>query len=226
MTDRAIAWFRQQRSLQTDRPFFAYFALGDARSAPRGPRMVRQVQRPLRRGMGHLPARSLHVRKISGWFGPTPTSPPARTTSVPGTRCPMSSSPCWLDRWRCTQDSWSTSTMRRAGHRCLRGTRGPRRHADLLHHWRQRSERRGNPQWDLQRDLLAERRGCPGIAEFMSANIDKFGTPDAYNHYAVGWVPRCAPRTSGPSRWPRTSVVPVMARSCTGPTVRCQGRGS
>jgi arylsulfatase len=25
-------------------------------------------------------------------------------------------------------------------------------------------------------------------AEFMAARIDKFGTPDAYNHYAVGWA--------------------------------------
>ena len=25
-------------------------------------------------------------------------------------------------------------------------------------------------------------------AEFMAANIDKFGTPEAYNHYAVGWA--------------------------------------
>ena len=25
-------------------------------------------------------------------------------------------------------------------------------------------------------------------AEFMAARIDKFGTPEAYNHYAVGWA--------------------------------------
>jgi hypothetical protein len=31
-------------------------------------------------------------------------------------------------------------------------------------------------------------------AEFMAANIDKFGTPEAYNHYAVGWaLAMCTP---------------------------------
>jgi arylsulfatase len=28
LTDKAIAWFRQQRALQTDKPFFAYYAPG------------------------------------------------------------------------------------------------------------------------------------------------------------------------------------------------------
>ncbi len=32
--------------------------------------------------------------------------------------------------------------------------------------------------------------GMPGIetVEFLRSKIDKFGTPDAYNHYAVGWA--------------------------------------
>lgn len=38
--------------------------------------------------------------------------------------------------------------------------------------------------------------GMPGIetTEFLLSKIDKFGTPDAYNHYAVGWAHAlCAP---------------------------------
>ena len=38
--------------------------------------------------------------------------------------------------------------------------------------------------------------GMPGIEteEFLLANVDKFGTPEAYNHYAVGWAHAlCAP---------------------------------
>ena len=32
--------------------------------------------------------------------------------------------------------------------------------------------------------------GMPGIetAEFLLSKIDDFGTPEAYNHYAVGWA--------------------------------------
>ena len=39
MTDKAIAWTRQQKSLAPDKPFFTYFAPGrDARAAPRARR--------------------------------------------------------------------------------------------------------------------------------------------------------------------------------------------
>ena len=45
MTDKAIAWVRQQKSLMPDKPFFMYFAPGrDARPASRAEGVGRQVQ--------------------------------------------------------------------------------------------------------------------------------------------------------------------------------------
>ena len=60
--------------------------------------------------------------------------------------------------------------------------------------------------------------GMPGIetTEFLLSKIDDFGTPDAYNHYAVGWAHGSARRISGPSRSPRTGVAPATGQSCTG----------
>ena len=53
MTDKAINWVGQQRSLVSDKPFFAYFAPGaDARPAPCAQGMGRQVQGQIRCRLG------------------------------------------------------------------------------------------------------------------------------------------------------------------------------
>ena len=58
MTDKAIAWTRQQKSLAPDKPFFTYFAPGrHARAAPRADGVGRQVRGPLRRRAGTRSAR-------------------------------------------------------------------------------------------------------------------------------------------------------------------------
>ena len=67
MTDKAIAWVRQQRSLMTDKPFFMYYAPGATHAPHHGPEgVVRQVQGPLRRRLGRAPrARCSPVRRSS-----------------------------------------------------------------------------------------------------------------------------------------------------------------
>ncbi len=67
---------------------------------------------------------------------------------------------------------------------------------------------------------LTTLNGLPGIetTEFLLSKIDDFGTPAAYNHYAVGWAHAlCAPYR-GRSKSRRTGAAPATAQSCTGPT--------
>ena len=53
MTDKAIAWVRQQKSLMPDKPFFMYFAPGATHAPHHVPDgVVGQVQGPLRRRLG------------------------------------------------------------------------------------------------------------------------------------------------------------------------------
>ena len=53
MTDKAIDWTTQQKSLAPDKPFFTYFAPGrHARPAPRADGVGRQVQGQVRPGLG------------------------------------------------------------------------------------------------------------------------------------------------------------------------------
>ena len=78
---------------------------------------------------------------------------------------------------------------RRSPDRHARGTRCARRHARLLHHRRQRRQRRGHDQRHVQR-AAACFNGAAAFetAESMASHIDEFGGPAAYNHYAVGWA--------------------------------------
>ena len=53
MTDKAIRWVRQQKSLMPDKPFFVYFAPGATHAPHHVPTgVVGQVQGPLRPGLG------------------------------------------------------------------------------------------------------------------------------------------------------------------------------
>ena len=77
---------------------------------------------------------------------------------------------------------------RRPADRLVARARGPREHARLLHHRRQRRLGRGHAERVLQRARRPERRAGLETTEFMVSKIDDFGTPAAYNHYAVGWA--------------------------------------
>ena len=71
----------------------------------------------------------------------------------------------------------------------LEEARGPRRHADLLHHRRQRRVRRRHAQRHLQRDARTSTVWPPSKRPSSSwQRIDEFGGPESYNHYAVGWA--------------------------------------
>ena len=78
---------------------------------------------------------------------------------------------------------------RRAADRRARRAGDPRRHARLL-----RSSATTAPRPRARRtgcfNELVVLNGAAGLetTEFMVSRIDDFGTPDAYNHYAVGWA--------------------------------------
>ena len=75
LTDQAITWVSQQKSLMPDKPFFMYFAPGrDARPAPRAEGVERQVHGPVRRGLGRAPRGDASPgRRSSAWCRPTPS---------------------------------------------------------------------------------------------------------------------------------------------------------
>ena len=120
----------------------------DARAAPRARGVVGEVQGPVRRGLGRA-ARGDARPPEGARRHPAGRRADRRgtTRSRPGTTCPTSSSRCSRGRWRSTPASSSTPTTTSAGSiDALDDLGDPRRHARLLHHRRQRRERRGHDQ--------------------------------------------------------------------------------
>ena len=99
----------------------------------------------------------------------------------------------------------------------LERPRGPRRHARLLHHRRQRRLGRGHAQRHLQRDDQLQRRRRArdaGVHDRAARRLRRRRTPTTTTRSAGRT--RCARPTSGPSRSPRTGAARATARSSTG----------
>ena len=190
MTDHAIDWVRQQKALMPDKPFFVYFAPG-ATHAPhhvppewsakykgrfdagwdalREETFARQKElgrgprgRRAHRAPRRDPGVGRHARRPEAGAGP----PDGGLRRLHGAHRPP----------------------RRPAGRRARRARDPRRHAGLRDRRRQRRLGRGHAQRLLQRAARPQRRRRLETAEFMASRIDEFGTPEAYNHYAVGWA--------------------------------------
>ncbi len=67
MTNQAINWVKAQQSMTPDKPFFVYYATGrDACAAPRAEGVGRQVQGPVRQGLGPGARRNARAAEEAG----------------------------------------------------------------------------------------------------------------------------------------------------------------
>ena len=155
MTNKAIKWTRQQKALMPDKPFFMYFAPGATpRAAPRAEGVDRQVQGQVRPGLGQAARGDLRApeearrhprgRRADG-SGPT--------RFPPGTTTPKEMRPIFAREME-VYAGFLEHTDHHLGRLidALEDLGGARRHADLLHHRRQRRLGRRHAQRLLQRD--------------------------------------------------------------------------
>ena len=190
MTDKAIKWIRQQKALMGDKPFFAYFAPG-ATHAPHhvAPEWSAKYKGKFDQGWDRAargdvrppeaarrdPAGGRADRAARGdpGLGRHPGRPQARAGAPDGglRRLPGAHRP-----------------PHRAADRRARRPRRARRHARLLHHRRQRRSAEGDLHGCFNELIVLNGAAALETTEFMAERIDKFGTPEAYNHYAVGWA--------------------------------------
>jgi arylsulfatase A-like enzyme len=190
LADKAIAWVRQQRSLMTDRPFFAYFAPG-ATHAPHqvapewsakyrgrfdaGWDVLRQEIFDRQKALGVVPAEAdLTTRpdEIQAW------------DEVPEILKPV------LTRQMEVYAGFLEHTDYHLG-RLIDALADLDVLDDTLIYYiigDNGASAEGTPQGTFNE--LFSLNGAAGFetAEFMAAHIDEFGTPEAYNHYAVGWA--------------------------------------
>ena len=223
MTDKAIEWIRQQKSLMPDKPFFIYFAPGrDARAAPRarpsgrtstraastqGWDALREETLARQKELGVDPGRRRADRAARGDPGLGRHARRAEAGARPPDgglrRLPRAHRP-----------------PRRAARRRARRPRRPRRHARLLHHRRQRRlAPRARVNGTFNETVIFNGAAALETPEFMAVadrRVRHARRPTTTTRSAGRT--RWTRPTSGPSRSPRTGAAPATARSCTGRT--------
>ena len=221
MTDRAIKWIRQQKALMADKPFFAYFAPG-ATHAPHHvpPEWSAKYKGKFDQGWDALREETFARQKELGVIPPD-----AELTARPDEIPAWDDIPDDLKPVLARQMEVYAGFLEHTDHHVGRLVDALddlgilERHARLLHHRRQRRERRGRHPRLLQRADRPQRRR-------RAADDRVHGRAHRQVRHARGLQPLRRrlgardghARTSGPSRSPRTGAARATARSSTGPT--------
>ena len=190
MTDHTIDWIRQQKALMADRPFFVYYAPG-ATHAPHhvAPDWSAKYKGKFDQGWDKLREETLAHQKELGVV-PEDAELTARPAEIPA--------------WEDTPDEMKPIFARQ-----MEVYAGFMEHTD--HHVGRvidaleeleilddtlvyvivgdnGASAEGTPNGCFNELIVLN--GATGLetVEFMTARIDDFGTPKAYNHYAVGWA--------------------------------------
>jgi len=190
MTDRAIDWIREQRALMPDKPIFVYFAPG-ATHAPHHvpPEWSDKYKGRFDEGWDALRERTLARQKELG-IVPEDAELTARAAEIPA----WDDMPDGLKPVLARQMEVYAGFLEHTDHHIGRlidalvdlgildetlvyyivGDNG--------------ASAEGTPNGCFNE--LAILNGAFGLetVEFMASRIDDFGTPHAYNHYAVGWA--------------------------------------
>jgi arylsulfatase A-like enzyme len=190
MTDRAIAWIRQQKALMADKPFFAYFAPGATHAPHHVPReWSAKYEGAFDQGWDRLREETFARQKALGVIPPE-----AELTARP------QEIPAWEDidddlkPVLARQMEVYAGFMEHTDHHVGRlvdalddlGVLG-----DTLVYYivgDNGASAEGGVHGCFNELIPLNGAAALETAEFMAERIDKFGTPEAYNHYAVGWA--------------------------------------
>ncbi|HET6752918.1 MAG TPA: arylsulfatase [Jiangellaceae bacterium] len=190
MTDQAIDWIRQQKALTPDKPFFIYFAPG-ATHAPH-----------------HVPpewSERYHGQFDDGWDALRErTFARQKELGVISADAELTARPEEIPAWEDMPDDLKPALVRQ-----MEVYAGFLEHTDhhvgrlidsladleILHDTLiyyiigdNGASAEGTPNGCFNELIVLNGAGGLETVEFMTSRIDDFGTPAAYNHYAVGWA--------------------------------------
>ena len=190
MTDRAIDWIRQQKALMPDKPFFVYFAPG-ATHAPHHvpPEWSDKYKGRFDDGWDALRERTLARQKELG-IVPEDAELTERAAEIPA----WDDMPDELKPVLARQMEVYAGFLEHTDHhigRLIDALDDLGILDDTLVYYiigDNGASAEGTPNGCFNE--LAILNGAFGLetVEFMASRIDDFGTPRAYNHYAVGWA--------------------------------------
>jgi arylsulfatase A-like enzyme len=190
MTDKAIAWVRQQKLLMPDKPFFMYFAAGATHAPHHVPKeWIGKYRGKFDQGWDVLREETLARQKKLG---------------VVPDNCELTQRPAEIPAWGDETDDMKPILAREmevyaaflefTDHHVGRliDALGKIEALDntLVYYiiGDNGASAEGTPQGTFNEAIPFNGANALETAAFLSGRIDEFGGPKAYNHYAVGWA--------------------------------------
>ena len=190
MTDKAISWVRQQKALMADKPFFVYFAPGACHAPHHVPKewadkykgkfdqgwdKLREEILARQKKLGVVPQNAELTKRpneIQAWDEVNPKMKPVLTREME------------------VYAGFLEHTDHHVG-RLIDTLKDLQIFDDTLIYviiGDNGASAEGSPNGTFSEILLGNGFGAMETPEFLMERIDEFGTPKAYNHYAVGWA--------------------------------------
>jgi arylsulfatase A-like enzyme len=190
MTDRAIEWVRQQRALMTDKPFFVYYAPGATHAPHHVPiEWSDRYRGRFDQGWDQLREETFVRQKELGVIPPD-AELTARPAEIPAwDEMPADLQPV-LSRQMEVYAGFLEHTDHHIG-RLLDALDDLGVLDDTLVYLiigDNGASAEGTPHGCFNELTVLNGAAAVETTEFMVSRIDEFGTPSAYNHYAVGWA--------------------------------------
>ena len=191
MTDRAIDWIRQQKALMPDKPFFTYFAPGATHAPHHVPtEWSDKYKGKFDDGWDALRERTFARQKELGRDPGGRRADRPRPEEIPAwDEMPDDLKPV-LARQMEVYAGFLEHTDHHIG-RVIDALEELEILDDTLVYYivgDNGASAEGTPQGCFNELIILNGAGGLETTEFMASRIDKFGTPEAYNHYAVGWA--------------------------------------
>jgi arylsulfatase A-like enzyme len=190
MTDRAIEWVGQQKALMPDKPFFVYFAPG----ATHAPHHVSLEWSDRYRGRFDQGWDTLREETFARQKQLGVIPPDAELTARPAEIPAWDDMPDELKPVLARQMEVYAGFLEHTDHhvgRLIDALSDLDALDDTLVYVMigdNGASAEGTLNGSFNEMISLNGAAALETAEFMAARIDKFGTPEAYNHYAVGWA--------------------------------------
>src|SRR5678815_3463033 len=190
MTDKAIKWARQQKSLMPDKPFFVYFAPGATHAPHHVPtEWSDKYKGRFDMGWDALREEILKRQKELGVV-PEETELTARHEEIPAWDDMSDELKPVLARQMEVYAGFLEHTDHHIG-RLVDALEDLGVLEDTLAYYiigDNGASAEGSINGTFNETFIFNGAAALETAEFMAARIDDFGTPKAYNHFAVGWA--------------------------------------
>jgi arylsulfatase A-like enzyme len=190
MTDRAIGWIRQQKALMPDKPFFTYFSLGATHAPHHVPaEFSDKYKGKFDQGWDVLREETFARQKELGVI-PADAELTARHDEIPA----WEDMPDVLKPVLARQMEIYAGFLEHTDHhigRLIAAMEELEILDDTLVYFiigDNGASAEGTINGTFNEYLMLNGVAALETPEFMASKIDAFGTPEAYNHYAVGWA--------------------------------------